>query len=257
VIHLAARLEGSQDTESLEHVNVEGTGVMAQAARAAGVGRFVHLGSAGVYGSGDTPRPRRETDPPAPATSYEHSKLKAEGRLRAELDGSDTRWVILRSAGVFGPGRPATAQLFRRALARRVWLHGPGLVLIHPTYVEDVVSGLWLALGVEGAAGQVFNLGGERPLAYPEFLALIARRAGRGCLQVRAPRALGIAAGGLCRTWSLAGRVPPARLQSLARKVTNRGVDITKARTVLGFEPVPLVEGVDRTLASLEHKGTA
>jgi nucleoside-diphosphate-sugar epimerase len=74
---------------------------------------------------------------------------------------------------------------------------------------------------------------------------------------VRAPRALGIAAVGLCRTWSLAGRVPPTRLQSLARKVTNRGVDITKARTVLGFEPLPLVEGVDRTLARLEHKGTA
>lgn len=257
VIHLAARLEGSQDTESLEQVNVEGTGVVAHAARSAGVGRVVHLGSAGVYGSGDTTRPRRETDPPAPTTSYEHSKLKAETRLRAELDGSATRWLILRSAGVFGPGRPATAQLFRRVLARRVWLHGPGLVLVHPTYVDDVVSGLWLALGVEGSAGQVFNLGGERPLPYPEFLGLIARRGGRRCLHLRAPGALRLAAGTLSGGWRLAGRTPPTRLQTLARRVTNRGVDIERAKDILGFEPLPLVEGIDRTLAWLEHEEVA
>ncbi len=254
VVHLAARVPGSTVPESmLERVNAAGTSALAGAARDARVRRFVHVGSAGVYGDGATLAPHRETDPPHPGNGYERSKLAAEAALRGELDGSEVRWTILRPAGVYGPGRPATASLFRQVARRRLWLHGPSVVIVHPTYVDDVVAAIRLVLGRDDVAGQIFNVGGERALDYMELVALIGARLGRSPMQLRAPAWSGRAAAAAAGLWRMLGAGAPARLERLGRPIVNRGLDISKARQVLAFEPVPLARGLDATAASLRN----
>jgi nucleoside-diphosphate-sugar epimerase len=260
VVHLAARLPvpGASGAE-IERVNAAGTEAVASAARAAGVSRFVHGSSAGVYGDGTGSAPHRESDPPNPGNAYERSKVAGEVALRAALAGSMVGWTILRPTGIYGPGRPATATQFREVQGRRLWLHGPVPVIVHPTYVDDVVAAVQMVLGKgrDDVAGETFNVGGERPLDYPEWIALIAEHMGRDLRQVRAPRWTAWAARAACAGWRVTGVRVPWRLARLAIPVVNRAVDITKARRVLGFTPVPLERGLDETAAWVRAESAA
>src|SRR5690348_16142476 len=74
VVHLAAVLTG----HDVVPVNVDGARALAGAARTAGVSRFIHCSSAGVYGDSEDPAPLVETDRTSPATPYERSKRDGE-----------------------------------------------------------------------------------------------------------------------------------------------------------------------------------
>jgi nucleoside-diphosphate-sugar epimerase len=252
VVHLAARVSAAAaGPGDMDGVNALGTANLARAARAAGVRQLVHGSSAGVYGDGAGPDPHRENDPPNPGNAYERSKLAGEAALRAELAGADVRWAIVRPAGIYGPGRPATAALFREVAHRRLWLHGPVPVIVHPTHVDDVASAIQLILGREDAAGETFNIGGERALDYTELIALIGARMGRGPMQARSPRWTARVAGLAAGAWRIAGRAAPARLERLSLPMISRAVDTTKARRVLGFAPVSLERGLDEVAAAV------
>jgi nucleoside-diphosphate-sugar epimerase len=256
VVHLAARLDGPGVTaDEFERVNVAGTALLASLARSAGVERLVRVSSAGIYGDGDQERAHREEDQPNPATRYQLSKLTAEGAIRVELDGAATSWVMLRPPEVYGPGRGATIEFFRRVATGAVLLHGPAQVIVHPTFVTDVVEAVRLALQRPEAAGQVFNVAGERARPLHGFVSMVGDRLGHTPVQIRAPR--WASAGPAVIAWALrrAGLPPPQRIARLARTTINRSLDTSKARTVLGFNPLPLADGLDRTIGWMRGKG--
>jgi nucleoside-diphosphate-sugar epimerase len=235
VVHLAARLADGAPAASLEALNVAGTAALARAASAAGVERFIHGSSAGVYGDGYRPIPHTESDIPNPRTPYESSKLAAEAALRSALADGAVSWTIIRPTGVYGPGRPATLALYRDVATRRLWLHGPVRVLLHPSYLDDVVMGIRLVLDRDDLAGEIFNLGGERALPFQELIALVGAQMGHAPLQVSLPTAL---------AW---GR----------SSVVCRVADLSKARVRLGFTPVPLADGIARTAAWVRAQAAA
>ena len=245
VVHAAAVLGATAGADFLR-VNAEGTACLARAARAASVLRFVHVSSGGVYGDGSSDVAHRETDPPAPGNAYERSKLAAEGAVTEALAGSKVRWTLLRPQGLYAADRPATVAQFREIARRRVWLHGPARVLVHPTHVDDLVSAVELVLRHEGLHGEVINIGGERALDYSELVAMIAARMGRRPLQARAPRWAAAGASAAARALGRAGMA-----DRLSRRWINRAVSIDKARALLGFVPVALAQGLDRTAAEL------
>ncbi len=253
VIHLAAHVPAdSGDHPALHHVNVEGTRALATAAATAGVGRFVHLSSAGVYGPDRTCRPLTEDAPCHPLTPYERSKAAAEAIVTEVLGGRVPHVVLLRPAGVYGAERPATRALFDTILHRRLWLHGPGVHMVHPTHVTDLVHAIVRSTEVIESGVVVCNIGGERALPFPELVALIARRAGRRSpRQWRAPSWLGIPPRLLSSPWRVVGARPPALLERLATGAICRILDTSRARATLGFTPLPLEEGIDLTLAGL------
>ncbi len=255
MVHLAAHVPGDTgDHPALHHVNVEGTRSLAVAAAAAGVRRFVHLSSAGVYGLDCADRPLSENAPCRPVTPYQRSKAAAEAVLLDVLDGRVPLIVVLRPAEVYGSERPATRALFDTILHRRLWLHWPARHIMHPTHVTDVVHAIHRSAEVITSGVVVCNIGGERALPFPEFVALIATRAGRHLpLQGRAPSWLG----GPFRLlsfpplWRLVGMHPPALVERLATRALCRILDTSRARATLGFTPLPLEEGIDLTLAGL------
>lgn len=255
VVHLAACLEGPRvPPGDVERVNVAGTALLARCACAAGVERIVHASSAGVYGDGNREVAHREGDPANPSTPYEHSKVHSEGVLRETLEGTSTSWVVLRPAGIYGPGRPATASFFRQVQMRHAWLHSGARVIVHPTFVDDMVQAVRSALERKEAAGLVFNIAGERALPFPELVALVGVRLGRTPRQITAPRWVSMTA----RTWTRAaevlGRQPPGIVARLGREILNRSLDTTQARVGLSFAPVPLEEGIDRTITWMRNE---
>ncbi|MGH7593513.1 MAG: NAD-dependent epimerase/dehydratase family protein, partial [Gemmatimonadales bacterium] len=200
------------------------------------------------------PAPHREADTPRPGNAYERSKLAAEHVLAAALAGSPVSWTILRPQGLYGADRPATATQFREIAHRRLWVHGPARVAVHPTHVADLVAVVARVLGREDLDGEVINVGGERSLEFSDLIALIGRCIGHAPLQFRAPRWTGHAARIAAHGWSAVG-TPPNALTRQARSWINRAVDIDKARRLLGFQPVPLEWGIDQTARALLQNG--
>jgi NADH dehydrogenase len=239
VIHLAGTLEGPRITD----LNVFAARHLAAAARKSGVRRFVHCSSAGVYGDGATPAPHKASDAPRPQTRYEQSKLDGEIAVREGL-GRSVPWLILRPTGLYGPGRPATRDFLALVERRRVWLHGPSRVIVHPCFVEDAAQAIVRA-AERDVAGRVLNVAGERALPYRDLIAAYASRLGVHARQVAVPSAAG-------RALALADRchLLPTQLARLARPIVNRAVDAREAMTLLSVVPVPFTEGLSATVSA-------
>jgi nucleoside-diphosphate-sugar epimerase len=253
VVHAGAVL-GEAGADAYERVNVAGTRAIALAAREAGVRRFVHVSSAGVYGDGDTGSPHAESDTPRPLTPYEKSKHAAEGALASALEGSAMRWTILRPQGLYGPDRPATQAFFRQVARSRLWLHGPARVVVHPTSIEDLASAVGRLMALDGLDRQIINIGGARALEFRELVSLVGRCMGRVPAQVCAPRWARMPAALLLRAWPARDAAPPS-LQRCSRAWINRAVSTDKARRLIGFSPIDLEEGLRRTAALLREAG--
>jgi nucleoside-diphosphate-sugar epimerase len=249
VVHLGAAVEGSDSTTGAFRVNVDGTRNLALAARSHGVTTLIHCSSAGVYGNGTTEIPHAETAIPAPQSKYERSKFESERALVDALDGSIVRWIILRPTGVHGPGRPATVAMYRMIQRRKLWIHGPARVIVHPTYVDDVVQGVRLVLDRVEMRGEIFNIGGERAIPYPELIVIVADALKSHVVQITPfPSIIRGGAVLLDAAMNGIGLEPSHVVRRLAQPIVNRAVDISKARRELGFKPVSLEAGIRETV---------
>jgi UDP-glucose 4-epimerase len=167
VFHLAAQVDVRRavaDPAFDAAVNVAGTAVMLEAARAAGTRRFV-LASTGGAIYGDTDRlPTPEDVPAAPISPYGASKAAAEGYLAlyARLHGLST--VALRFANVYGPrqdplGEGGVVAIYCHAAAssRQVRVFGDGRQTRDFVYVGDVAAALLAAADREVTGA--YNIG--------------------------------------------------------------------------------------------------
>jgi UDP-N-acetylglucosamine/UDP-N-acetyl-alpha-D-glucosaminouronate 4-epimerase len=149
-----------------------GTLLMLEAAREAGVRRFVYAGSSSAYGE-TAVLPKAEDMHEGPLSPYATAKLCGEHYcvVHHRVHGLET--VVLRYFNVFGPRQDPKSQysgvipLFvRHALAgESPTVYGDGAQTRDFTYVDNVVGANVLAATTasEGVAGEVFNVGcGDR-----------------------------------------------------------------------------------------------
>jgi nucleoside-diphosphate-sugar epimerase len=255
VIHLAGVVAAGRMTPDAARVNLEGTRNLARRARERGIAAFIHCSSAGVYGSGRTDIPHAETTPPHPETDYERSKLESEHALVEALDHSAVRWTILRPTGIHGPGRPATLSFYRRIAGKRLWVHGPSRMVVHPTHVDDLVRSICLVCDRRDLSGETFNIGGDRAITNQALIDMVARAMNHHIAQLTLPR-ITRAGASLCRiAMQGIGLTPVPVLDRLARPIVNRAVDNSKARRELGFAPIDLEQGVKTTVEWFSRQG--
>lgn len=159
------------DPVNTNAVNIGGTLNLLEAAREAGVQRFVFASSSSLYGESET-LPKVETMPCAPISPYGLQKLAGETycRLYHRLYGLPT--VALRYFNVFGP-RQDPASEYSAVIPRFITavkagrpptIYGDGEQSRDFTYVANVVLANQLAC-VAGtqALGGAYNIGcGER-----------------------------------------------------------------------------------------------
>ena len=210
--------------------NATATITMLEAARDAGVERFIYAGSSSVYG--ESPElPKRESMTPMPLSPYAAGKLAGEHYVRMfhELYGMKT--LTLRYFNVFGPrqaiGSPYSGVigLFATALldGSMPVIYGDGRQSRDFTYVDNVVQANLLAMETPRAKGQGLNVAMGERIDLRQMLRSVARTIGVAPRSVR----------------------KPARAGDVKHSVA----DVTLARRVLGYEPqVNFETGLTRTV---------
>ncbi|NLT07664.1 MAG: NAD(P)-dependent oxidoreductase [Solirubrobacterales bacterium] len=192
VVHLAAIVGDpacAKDPALSEEVNVEGSRLLVQDARAAGVSRFVFASTCSNYGRMDDPTvPIDETGKLAPVSLYAEQKVGIERML---LDGGGANGLAptcLRFATVYGVGRRMRFDLTVNEFTRDLWagrhLEVFGELFWRPyIHVADAARAVRTVLEAPGekVAGRVFNAGhSDENYRKLDLVELITGTLGRG-----------------------------------------------------------------------------
>ena len=257
VYHIAAtfRTAGQQDA-TYRAVNAQGTRALLDAAQRAGVTRFVHCSTVGVHGHVERP-PANEDAPLAPGDIYQKTKLEGEQLARAAGCSGSMEVVVVRPAGIYGPGDTRFLKMFRGIAKRRFPMLGAGTVCYHLTYIDDLVEGFRLCGESPTAAGRTYILAGPRYTSLNELVRVIADELDAPPPRWRFPVWPVRVAGALCEGACVPlGVEPPLYRRRVDFFTKNRAFDAARARRELGFAPtVDLVDGVRRTAAWYRRQG--
>ena len=260
VFHLASvHLEVRASADAFAAVNVRAVEDLVEASARAGVRRFVHTSSVGIYGHVTQP-PAREESPVNPVSPYERSKLAGERAALARAAQVGLDLIIVRPAWVYGPGCPRTAKLIRSLRKQRFLYVGRGANLRHPIYIDDMVEAFERAAdAAPDLAGRAFIAAGPRALPLRDLVNTFARALEVPPPRLALPRSVGWALGVAGElAFGAVGRDAPFSRRSLAFFENDNAFDGTAARRALGFEPrIDLEEGARRTVSALGMAGAA
>ena len=190
VIHLAAMADVDQvakDPTRTEQVNARGTHVLLEAARQAGVSRFVYASTIWVYGDATGPEQIDEDTPlPLPKHFYTATKIAGEMYVRSYGELYGLEHTILRFGIPYGPRARPTAVVpafVAKALGGQpLTIAGDGTQSRRFVYVEDLAAGVVAALQPGGREPHLQpgrQRERERPLDRPDGARRGRRRSDR------------------------------------------------------------------------------
>ena len=228
---LFAALRG---TEALVHVaGIQYAPQVISAARRAGVGRLLVVGSTSVH------------------SAYEfRSGMRKE--MEARVRGSGLDWTIVRPSMIYGSERDKNMHKLLRFLDRSPVfpMFGSGENLWQPVYYEDLAQGTLAAF--EGVAGESYDLPGSEPLTYAKIVETAARTLGRRVRMMRMPLEpvrLGLRAAEVAR-------LPlPVKSEQVLRLREDKAYPFEKARLGLGYAPRGFKEGISQEAKRLRELG--
>lgn len=237
VIHLAADtrvMDSIEDPSFNFDVNVIGTFQVMEAARQAGVEKFVAASTGGAI-IGEAEPPVHEEMMPRPLSPYGASKLTMEGYLSAYAGAYGMKCVALRFSNIYGPrsfhkGSVVAAFMRQTLKGEPLTVYGDGSQNRDYLFVGDLVQGVVQAL--ESGVSGVYQLGSGQGTDLNE---LIRRMEG----------VMGLAQGEL-----------PVQYEDFrAGEILHTWCKVDKARQAFGFDPnTPLDEGLAITWAWFQEQ---
>lgn len=228
IIHLAARAgvrPSITQPKLYIETNVTGTFNLLEAARQAGVKRFINASSSSVYGVLKTVPFREDMCLNQTISPYAATKLAAEQLCSNYSHLYGMRTISLRFFTVYGPRqRPDLAiHKFTKSIleGRPIDQYGDGSTRRDYTFIDDILQGIVACLAYEGPLCDVFNLGESQTTTLCELIASIESAVGKKAIINGLPEQ--------------AGDVPLTY------------ADITKSREKLGYRPTTEIsEGIPK-----------
>jgi NADH dehydrogenase len=162
VVHLAAATGRALPTAH-HRINVDGTRVLVDACRAAGVPRLLFVSSVAAG---------------FPPARYPYARAKAEAEGIVARGG--VPFTIVRPTIVLGPGSPALAALAKLAALPVMPIFGAGTVRVQPVWVEDLAAVLVDLVEQDRFRGETIGVGGPETPTIEEFLRAVRRARGGG-----------------------------------------------------------------------------
>ncbi len=233
IIHLVGIIsEVGENT--FENVHTIGTKNIVNAARQAGVRRFIHMSALGTR--------------PNAAARYHQTKWAAEEFVRS----SGLDWTIFRPSIIYGPGDQFVNRFARMARWSPVLpVIGDGQSKFQPIAVADVATCFVKALNEARSIGQTYDLCGRDVLTFEAVLDTIMEVTGQKRLKLHTPNGLARSQATIlefvyCR---LRGKASPLnRDQILMLREDNVG-NAQPANELFGLKPISLRDGIASYLA--------
>jgi uncharacterized protein YbjT (DUF2867 family) len=192
VVHLVAIRQGSK--QQFEHVMEQGTRDLVEAAKEAGVGRFVLMSALGTD---------EDTKGLVP---YYHAKWDEEQAVK----GSGLEYVIFRPSFIFareGGILPTFRKLARVTPVTPII--GSGEQKIQPIWIDDVAAYFAASLDKPEARNRTFELGGPDAVTWNEFWRRLKQALGQRRPSVHVP--VGLMRINAMLTERLPGNIPLTR----------------------------------------------
>lgn len=219
--HVIIHLENAQwwgRPRDLERVELVGTRNLITAARAARVGRIITLSHLGA----------------SPSSAYPIMRYK--GLVEDVLKSSGLAYTIIRCGLVFGEDDAFVNHIaMQLAATPGIYLMpGRGEVVLHPIYIEDVVSVLVNSLETIDSVDNVIEIGGPEYITLEDLIRTVMRVSGMSRVVIGVPPYL------LRWMTSIYGRILPRSLitaQWLDILATNRTAHLGNVFTYFGIHP--------------------
>jgi len=218
------------DPATSHRANIHGTFNMLQAAKTAGVKRFVAAASSSAYGESPT-LPKIESMPTSPLSPYAVQKLAGEQYCRVFASCYGLETISLRYFNVFGARQDPKSQYaaaipaFVTAILadRPPTVYGDGEQTRDFTYIENVINANLLAAEAPRTRGEVVNIACGEHITINEIIARINKLTGKN--------------------------VRPDYVAARPGDIKHSWADIQLAGEVIGYRPtVKFDEGLERTV---------
>ena len=234
VIHLVGIImERPAKRITFDRIHYQGTISVVDAAKAAGVKRYLHMSALGTRADA--------------VSDYHKTKFKAEEYVRS----SGLDWTIFRPSMIHGPtgefirmqaawARHKKPPFFFMPYFGRGLLGLSGAGKLQPVYVKDIARAFVDALGNSKTIGEIYPIGGPHEITWPQMHRTVAEAiTGRKPLIVPLP------------AWyakMLAAIVPapllPFNRDQVIMSQENNTCDISKFKDDFGWEPQAFEETV-------------
>ncbi len=172
VVHCASASRGGP--EQYRRVYLQGTRNLLNWLASAPPEKLIYTSSTSVYGQmdGSSVTERSSTEPAAETARI---LLEAERLLFEASRAAAVPAVILRLAGIYGPGR---GYWLRQFLSDEARIEGRGMRLVNMIHVEDVVDAILLGLQ-RGRPGEIYNVVDDEPVTQRVLLEWLSARLSR------------------------------------------------------------------------------
>lgn len=243
VVHSAAFVEAWGPEDAWYKANVLGTQAMLDAAKAADVKRFIHIGTEAAIVRGQDVHDADESYPLAPDSPYPYcaTKAQAEMRVRAANAPGALETIVLRPRFIWGPGDTTLLPTIEKMAAAGGWrwIDG-GKAMTSTTHIDNLVHAIELAL-TRGQGGEAYFILDDDMVSMREMIGAMAESRGLTLGDKQLPGWLAAVAGAIAetlwRTFNLKGEPPVTRHAAM---VMRRDCTLVgdKAKTDLGYAPV-------------------
>jgi 2-alkyl-3-oxoalkanoate reductase len=257
VINCAAKVGDWGPLEEFRRLNVAALRLLLDAASDAGIERFVHVSSLGVYEGRD----HHGTDETVPTAvqaldGYTRSKVEAEALALAYVKDRALPLTIVRPGFIYGERDRTVLPKLLNSLRSRVFRYfGSGDQALNCIYVKNLVHAIFLAAESPDAVGEVFNVTDGRRVSKKEFVGRVADLAGLKPPQGKIPLWLARLLANLLERRALRkGSTTPPLVNKARYKFLGLNLDfsIEKARKLLGYDPPYTTEqGLQAAVADL------
>lgn len=237
--HAAATVEEWGPKSLFERVNVEGTRTVLVAAQAAGVPRFVHVGTEAVFADGGPMSGLDEHSaiPAHPLPRYPASKAAAE-RLVLAAAAPGFAALVCRPRLIWGGDDSSVLPKLIEAVRKGqwAWVDG-GRYRTSTCHVDNVVEGLLLA-AERGRPGAAYFLSDGEPIEFRVFMEAQFATQGVTAGDKSIPRSMAKAVATACEfawEWLPLKGAPPLTRMAIALGTQEVTVSDTLARRELGY----------------------
>jgi len=160
--------------EVYRQVYLDGTKNLLQWLSANPPKKFIYTSSTSVYGQTDG-MPVKESASTMPVNETSQILVQTEKLLLQAFQTSKFPAVILRVAGIYGPGR---GHLFQQYLKDEARIHGKGDRIINMIHLDDAVGVIMAALK-GGHAGEIYNVVDDEPVSQVNFYRWLGEALGK------------------------------------------------------------------------------